>query len=115
MGKLNIKNGTPVGSENLCRSCRWAQVTTGYRDSDLLVVCTHTDPNIVVPFVVMNCTEFNDNSKPDWEQMQKLAIHIQPHRTPRKTRGFSMPVPIVPVDEANDRAEEVEDEVARVR
>jgi hypothetical protein len=115
MGKLNIKNGTPVGSENLCRSCSWAQFTTGYRESDLLVVCTNTSPNIVVPFVVLDCTEFNDKSKPDWEQMQKLAINIQPVRTSRKTRGFSVPVPVVPVAESDDGVEEVEDEVAGTR
>lgn len=115
MGKLNIKNGTPVGSENLCRRCSCAQVTTGYRESDLLVVCTNTNPNIVVPFVVRDCTEFTDKRKPDWEQMQKLAINIQPVRVSTKTKGFSVAVPIVPSEDSDEGADELEDEVASVR
>ena len=115
MGKLNIKNGTPVGSENLCRTCSWAQVTTGYRESDLLVVCTNTNPNIVVPFVVMDCSGFNDKRKPDWEQMKKLAIDIQPVRVSTKTKGFNVAVPVVPLVDEDGEIDEQEDEVASAR
>ena len=44
MGKLNVKNGTPVGNAHLCKRCEWGQFITGYRESDLLVICTHTTP-----------------------------------------------------------------------
>jgi hypothetical protein len=88
MGKVFVKNGTPVGSANLCRSCTWGQVMTGYRESDVMVICTNSNPAFMVPFAVHNCTEFFDKGKPDWEQMEKLAIAVEPARAP-KTRGFN--------------------------
>jgi len=77
MGKLNVKNGTPVGNEHLCKSCSHALYVTGYRESDVLVICVLTDPSFRVPFVVHQCSDFLDKRKPDWEQMEKLAIEIQ--------------------------------------
>jgi hypothetical protein len=88
MGKLNIKNGTPVGSVNLCQSCTWGQCITGYRESERVVICNKTSPDMVVPFVVLECTSYLDKYRPDWEQMQKLAIDIQPVRISSRTAGF---------------------------
>ena len=90
MGKLNVKNGTPVGHHHLCKSCTWGQFVTGYRESDVLVFCTNTGPNFRVPFTVHECSEFQDKSKPDWDQMEKLAIQIQPLRVSKKTKGFNI-------------------------
>jgi hypothetical protein len=108
MGKLNIKNGTPVGSEHLCQRCTWSQCVTGYRESDRLVICNKTNPNIVVPFVVLECTGFDDKFRPDWNQMQKLAIDIQPVRVSSRTKGFSSvtearPV-TVPIEDEDEEA-----------
>jgi len=88
MGKLLVKNGTPVGNEHLCKSCSWGQFTTGYRESEVLVFCTNTSPNFKVLFPVHECSEYYDKHKPDWEQMKKLAIEIAPSRISKKTRGF---------------------------
>lgn len=90
MGKTYVKNGTPVGNENLCRNCSNAQITTGYRESDMLVICTNVYPSIAVPFVVHQCTDFEDKFKPDWRQMEKLAIEIQPVRISRRRREDSV-------------------------
>ena len=35
MGKLPIKNGTPVGSVSLCNTCSYAQIMTGFKESEL--------------------------------------------------------------------------------
>jgi hypothetical protein len=107
MGKLNIKNGTPVGSANLCKSCNWGQVVAGYRESDLLVICMNTSPNIVVPFTVFDCSEFSDKRKPTWDEMEKLAIAVDPARVSAMTRGFGTVTTI--------RADQDEDEVARMK
>lgn len=118
MAKLNVKNGTPAGNQHLCRNCRMGQFTTGYRESDVLVVCTNTSPNIVVPFIVYECTEFNDKFKPDWDQMKKLAIHIQPVRVSSKTAGFNtvqLPQPVRKTGAAVEDDDQDEDEAARVR
>lgn len=88
MPKHNVKNGTPVGSEHLCERCSWGQCMTGYRESDRMVICTNTNPNIVVPFHMLECTSFNDKHRPSWGQMQKLAINLQPVRLSAKTAGF---------------------------
>jgi hypothetical protein len=89
MSKLNIKNGTPVGSVNLCDSCSWGQCITGYRESDRLVICNKVTPDMVIPFTVLECTSYIDKFRPDWDQMQKLAIDIQPVRISSRTAGFS--------------------------
>jgi hypothetical protein len=89
MSKVNVKNGTPVGNAHLCDSCHWGQFITGYRESDRLAICTNTSPNVVLPFTVYACTNFSDKHRPDWEQMEKLAIDIRPVRVSKKTAGFS--------------------------
>jgi hypothetical protein len=102
MSKMNVKNGTPVGGTHLCESCHWGQFITGYRESDRLAICTNTSPNIVLPFTVYACGSFSDKHKPDWEQMEKLAIDIRPVRLSKKTAGFSTATkrPVrVPADE----------------
>ena len=108
MGKMNVKNGTPVGNTHLCKNCNWGQFMTGYRESDLLVICTNTSPNIVVPFTVLDCSEFNDKFRPDFEQMKNLAISVAPARITR-TPGFSTVTKVHPI-----RNDEDEDEVARL-
>jgi hypothetical protein len=87
MSKLHVKNGTPVGNMPLCKSCSWGQFITGYRESDLLAICTNTSPNMVLPFTVYECSGFHDKHRPDYEQMKKLAIDFQPLRI-SKTAGF---------------------------
>jgi hypothetical protein len=109
MNKLNVKNGTPVGNTHLCRSCTWGQIMTGFRESDLIVICTNVSPNFVVPFTVNECSEFSDKFKPTWDQMTKLAIELNPVRVSAKTRGFHASTKVQPVrvgdDEDNDQDE----------
>jgi hypothetical protein len=108
MGKLNVKNGTPVGNAHLCLNCNWGQLITGYRDSDRLAICTNTSPNVVLPFTVYECTSFDDKHRPGWDQMEKLAISILPSRHSSKTAGFSSaisPSPVTHPDEDEDADE----------
>src|SRR5579859_2790641 len=112
MVKLNVKNGTPVGSEHLCSRCTWGQFITGYRESDLVVICTNASPNFVVPFTVMDCSEFNDRHRPTWEQMTKLAIEVGPARTSKRTPGFATVTKVQPIK--RDEDDEDADEVARI-
>lgn len=110
MGKLHVKNGTPVGNAHLCKSCAWGQFMTGYRESDLLVICTRTDPNFTVPFTMHECSEFSDKFKPTWDQMNKLAIHVNPLRVSAKMRGFQADTKVQPIrvqEHANGADEEI--------
>lgn len=115
MSKLNVKNGTPVGNEHLCRRCSWGQCMTGYRESDFIIVCTNTNPNFKVPFAIMDCTEFSDKHRPDWSQMEKLAIQVAPTRVSTRTAGFSTITKVQPIRRVDDDEDEDEDEAARIR
>jgi len=90
MGKAFIKGGTPVGSESLCRTCSNAHIMTGYRESELVTICNEVHPNIVVPFKIYECSSYYDKNRPDWEQMQKLAINLS--SPPMKPVGFKTSV-----------------------
>jgi hypothetical protein len=108
MGKLNIKNGTPIGNDHLCRSCVHGQFTTGYRENDVMVVCTNSSPARNVPFTVHECTEFWDRNRPDFEQMEKLALSFsEGHRKPTpgfRTAGFNRVAVVVEADEDDEAA-----------
>lgn len=78
MGKLPIKNGTPIGSASLCRTCASAQIMTGFKESELVTICLRVHPNLVVPFNMYECSGYYDKNRPSWQQMQDLAIHIEP-------------------------------------
>ena len=108
MGMVRVKNGTPVGNEHLCKRCSWGQFVTGYRESDLLVICTNATPNFRVPFPVYECSEFSDRHKPTWDQMSKLAIEVDPVRVSAKTRSFYTVSKVEPI-----RVDDDEDEAAR--
>jgi hypothetical protein len=112
MSKLNVRNGTPVGHAHLCKRCEWGQFITGFRESDQLVICTRTDPNIAVPFTVFDCSEFSDKLKPTFEQMTKLAIVVDPARVSQRTRGFQ---PLTRIAPARIDEDEDEGEAARAR
>ena len=111
MSKLNVKNGTPVGNTHLCRNCSSGQFTTGFRESEVMVICTNSNPARVVPFVVHDCTEFQDRNRPDWEQMEKLAISLEAEVKRKPTPGFRgsgfATVPAIVEDENEDELEEV--------
>jgi hypothetical protein len=112
MGKLSVKNGTPVGNAPLCARCGWGQCMRGYRESDRLVICNKTSPDMVVSFTMLECTGFEDRHRPDWEQMRKLAINLRPVRISAKTAGFSAAITARPAPKPD---EEQEDEAALVR
>jgi hypothetical protein len=76
MSKGYVKGGTPIGSESLCRTCSYAHIMTGYRESEKITICNEVNPNIVVPFNIHECSCYYDKNKPNWQQMEKLAIHV---------------------------------------
>jgi hypothetical protein len=106
MSRVNVKNGTPIGSQHLCKRCTFGQFVTGYRHSALLVICTNASPNLRVPFTVHECSEFSDRHRPTWEQMSKLAIEVDPVRVSARTRGFYAAAVVEPirVDEEDEAA-----------
>jgi hypothetical protein len=119
MGNTYVKNGTPAGNEHLCRTCSWGQITTGYRESDVVAFCTNTNPNFRLPFVVHKCSEYYDKHKPDWDEMKKLAIEVEPTRISQKTTGFNLVAtqkPATPSEntEGTDNTDAEDEEAARL-
>ena len=90
MGKPYIKGGTPVGSASLCKTCSNAHIMTGYRESEMITMCNEVHPNIVVPFLIYECTSYYDKNRPNWKQMEDLAITVTPG--PLKPVGFKVGV-----------------------
>jgi hypothetical protein len=111
MGKLKVKNGTPEGNVHLCRNCSNGQFTVGYRESEVLVLCTNSSPALRVPFPVYECTGYWDRNRPDYDEMTRLALNFsEGHRKPIagfRSSGFKR-TPAV----AEDEREGVEDEAA---
>lgn len=110
MSKIQVEGGTPVGSAALCRTCSHAHILSGYRESEMMVVCTDTYPNFAVPFTVRECTAYNDKAKPDWDEMKRLAIHVSPPIRSAKKIGFGARPMVHSEAEEEDSEEEENDE-----
>jgi hypothetical protein len=66
---------------------------------------------MVIPFTVLECTSYIDKFRPDWDQMQKLAIDIQPVRISSRTAGFSA-LTDARGTQTTDNDDDLEDEAA---
>jgi hypothetical protein len=109
MGKVKVKNGTPVGNVHLCRNCSNGQFTVGYRESEVLVLCTNSSPALLVPFPVYECTGFWDRNRPGYDEMTKLALDFSDGRrkaiTGFRDSGFAR-IPVVAEGEREDEGDE---------
>lgn len=59
---------------------------TGYRESEMVTICNDVNPNIVVPFVIYECSGYYDKNRPSWEDMKRLAVNF--NQAPLKPVGF---------------------------
>jgi hypothetical protein len=98
MGKINMKGGTPSGWASLCATCAWAHIVSGFRESELVVICTEVNPNFPVPFKVQECTNYLDRNRPSYEAMRKLAIYVEPSSS-LKPVGFRAKVAVIDEEE----------------
>jgi len=86
---IYVKGGTPVGTVSLCSTCSHAHCVEGYRESEVIVLCTFASYNNALPitFKVRSCSNHEDRSRPTWSEMKKLAVEITPP-VRFKTAGF---------------------------
>ena len=89
MIRVHVKNGTSVEGESKCKSCAHAHIIRGYRESEEMAFCNFANDLVRVSFKVRDCSNYRDCNRPDWEQMEKLAIDIQPISS-AKPAGFRM-------------------------
>jgi hypothetical protein len=99
MGKINIKGGTPNRWDSLCTTCTWAHIVSGFRESELVVICAEVTPNLTVPFKVKECTSYLDRNRPSYDAMTRLAIHVEPSSS-LKPVGFRARLELVEDGEA---------------
>jgi hypothetical protein len=82
---------------------------SGYRESEMITMCNDVSPNIVVPFVIYECSSYYDKNRPSWKQMEDLAITVTP--SPLKPVGFKIGLqPPAKVRVGPDRDEAVDDD-----
>jgi hypothetical protein len=63
MFKMFIKGGIAHGRTSLCATCASAHIVTGYRESEMVVICTEANPHIPIRFEVKECTEYSDRNQ----------------------------------------------------
>lgn len=78
---ITVRNGTAVGQESLCRTCRHAHIQLGYSESDEEIRCGfHYEAPRLVPFAVRECTDFLSKLVPTLYEMEKMAFVIDVRR-----------------------------------
>jgi hypothetical protein len=88
MPTITVKGGTPLHGESLCKTCQWAHMIRGYRESQEIIICTYVDPNRDLMFAVSECSHFRSSITPTPKQMEDIALIIPTGRT-RKPAGFA--------------------------
>lgn len=73
MVTVKVKNGTPKGSENLCVTCREAQIIRGYSESQVQFFCGAYYPRQRVRFPVLECSAYDDKRIASKCDMEKIA------------------------------------------
>jgi len=98
---IHVKDGTAIGSQSCCVTCEHSHILRGYRESEEITFCYYATL-MAVPFKVRDCSNYSDKARPNWEQMQDLAIEIRPAPT-LKAAGFrAKPEPESEVAVADD-------------
>jgi len=98
---VHVKNGAPLHREPLCETCVFAHLMRGFRESEMLVICTAHEPAYRVPFSIRECTVYRDKTRPSRWELEKIALNVTP-RDPKRPAGF------VPPAESASRKREVE-------
>jgi hypothetical protein len=63
MFKLFIRGGVAHGCTSLCATCASAHIVTGYRESEMVVICTEANPHVPIRFEVKDCTEYSPRNQ----------------------------------------------------
>ncbi len=83
-----MKNGTPVGNESLCETCRSSLIVRGYRETETIVYCTYPfETVLIIPFKIRDCSGYCDKTMPSRGEMEDMALIIN-EATSAKPAGF---------------------------
>ena len=74
---ITVRNGTAVGKESLCRTCRHAHIQLGYSESEEEIRCGYFRWNTrMVPFAVRDCSDYLSKLQPTLDEMEEMAFSI---------------------------------------
>ena len=90
MANLKVQNGTPVGNESMCGTCRYARIVKGFSESEEIVFCELAYQSFLLPFRVRECSEYDDKRLPRRYDMEKIA-YILLSKTAGRDIGFVTP------------------------
>ena len=85
---IEIQGAPPADGESLCRTCRYAHIQRGFRNSEETVFCAYSEAVLrPVKFKVAACTDYTHRALPArWElEQMALLINLEPAR---KKTGF---------------------------
>jgi hypothetical protein len=72
--EIYVKSGAPIDGSSLCETCAWGFIARGYRETELLVVCTSLYPERRMPFPVRDCSAYREKNRPAMKQMEDIAL-----------------------------------------
>lgn len=87
MVKIQIKDGTPLNAEILCRTCTYAQVIKGFSASHEMFYCDYGYPKHRLPFPVRECTHYEDKRLANKKEMEEIAWFLTTRKSGRSV-GF---------------------------
>lgn len=87
---VNVKNGTPMHGPSLCETCMRAHLVKGYRESEVVVICGYTTPELRVTFPVRECSGYASKGRKSLREMEEIAWTLVP-RGPKRQAGFVSP------------------------
>jgi hypothetical protein len=94
MGKITVKNGTPMHGDSLCKTCTHSHWQKGFRESEEVVFCNWAfDAFRRVTFAVAECSHYTDTRIPSMDAMEDMATILGQSR---RIAGFAK-------DEEDDR------------
>jgi len=75
---ITVRNGTAIGKESLCRTCRYASILLGYSENEEEIRCRYFNalPRLV-PFPVSRCSDYLSKLVPTLYEMEKMAFVIE--------------------------------------
>ena len=91
--------------ETLCRTCRYAHIERGFRESEETILCCFLAPPMrAVLFKVAECTDFADRTVSERWEMERMALTIDVPRA-RKPTGFRTAAGFAPEEDDETRVE----------
>jgi hypothetical protein len=86
MFSIFVKGGVAYGRTSLCATCISAHIVTGYRDSQMVMICTQTTPHLTVRFEVKDCTMYEaiNSAAPAPPPARRVGFIVDDPTTPEE-------------------------------